>query len=101
MSITSPADSRSHAVSPESIMGAIVGGSVFPARNRRAKCKSWTELALFRTEQAVPGVAEPGHDVALLVEPLVDARGVDRDVGVLGVEHPDALGAGEQADELD
>ena len=54
-----------------------------------------------RAEQAVAGVAEAGHDVALLVEALVDRGGEDRHVRVDAVQLRDALGRGEQADELD
>src|SRR6187397_738464 len=109
MSITSPAERRSHAVSPESIMTMIVGGSVFPASNRPEKCKrvklvrraSRGARPLLGAEQAIARVAEARDDVALLVQALVDARRVDRHVGVARVEGLQALGAGQEADELD
>jgi glutamate synthase domain-containing protein 2 len=44
------------------------------------------------TEHPVAGVAQARHDVAVLVELAVDGRGVDRHVGVVGVEVRQALG---------
>lgn len=47
---------------------------------------------------AVSGVAEAGHDErVLVVEPLVDGRGVDREIEAGLLEHLDALGRGEHA----
>jgi glutamate synthase domain-containing protein 2 len=43
-------------------------------------------------EHAVAGVAQAGHDVAVLVELPVDGRGVDRHVGMVGVKVRQALG---------
>lgn len=43
-------------------------------------------------EHPVAGVAQARHDVAVLVELPVDGRGVDRHVGVVGVEVREALG---------
>src|SRR4029078_4854390 len=63
-------------------------------------CATGAVLSLV-PEQAVAGVAEAGYDVALFIEPLVDRRGVDRHVGVLGVKRREAFGAGQQAHELD
>ena len=50
---------------------------------------------------AVAGVAEARHDVAVVVEVLVDRGGPDRHVGMRAVQPRDALGRGEQADEAD
>ena len=50
---------------------------------------------------AVAGVAEARHDIAVIVEPLVNRRRPDRDIAVLCLKMPDALGGGEQADEAD
>ena len=37
---------------------------------------------LFCAEQPVAGVADTGHDVAVFIEPFVDAGGIDRHVGM-------------------
>src|SRR5271154_5236517 len=56
------------------------------------------------SEQAVARVAEPGHDVAPVIQPLVDRGGHDPDplVGIFRGEGlldvPQAFGRGEQAD---
>src|SRR3978361_1708512 len=92
--MTSPADTSSQAVSP-SLMGPTLDRAMFPAGNRRANS------LLLRAEHAIAGVAEPGDDIALLVEPLVDRRGVDRAIWMRGVKHAQALGHGQQAHELD
>ena len=52
-------------------------------------------------EEPVAEVTEARHDVAVLVEPLVERRGEDTDVGVLGLHARDALGGGDDADEAD
>ena len=57
--------------------------------------------ALLRAVQAVACVAEPGHDVALLVERAVDRRHDDRDVGMVAMDPLDPLGRGDQGDQPD
>ena len=52
-------------------------------------------------ELAVAGVAQAGHDVALLVEPAVERRAMDLDVGMRRLDRRDALRRGDQVDELD
>src|SRR6185312_10979320 len=49
--------------------------------------------------EAVAGVAEAGHDVALLVQPAVDRGGHDPHVGMLGPDVLDAFGRRDEADE--
>src|ERR1700722_10195223 len=56
---------------------------------------------LLRPEHPVAGVAEAGHDVAVVVQPLVDGGGPDRNVRMLLLKMRDAFGGGEQADETD
>src|SRR5688572_704596 len=52
-------------------------------------------------ELAIAGVAEPGHDVALLVEPAIERRAVDLDIRMRGLDRCDPFGRGDQVDELD
>lgn len=56
---------------------------------------------LLGAEESISGVAEAGDDVAQLVEVGVHGGGDDGDVRVACVELGEALGAGEEADELD
>src|SRR3546814_1154500 len=60
-----------------------------------------TACRLLRPEDAVAGVAQAGHDVALVVQLLVDRGGEDGDVGVGAAQLGDALRGGDQADEAD
>src|SRR5215831_13750866 len=90
--MTSPAETRSQAVSPVFIPRMWTGACF-----RRVSGKQ----NLFGAEQAISGVAEAGHDVALFVEVVVDRRGEHRHVGMHAVKRADALGAGQQAHELD
>ena len=48
-----------------------------------------------------PCVAQTGHDVALLVEALIQSAQVDLNIGVGGAQRFHALGGADQADELD
>ena len=50
-----------------------------------------------RPEDPVPGVAEPGPDVAALVQPAVQRRDGDRDVGLDRADRLDALRRRDQA----
>ena len=50
---------------------------------------------------AVSVVPEPWHDVAVLVEPLVDRPRDDLDLGVGLVEGPQSLGGADEVQELD
>ena len=66
-------------------------------------CPSWGALPgigasarLLRAEEPVAGVAEAGQDVPVLVQLAVERGGEDGDVGVRGVQAPDALGGGDQ-----
>ena len=56
--------------------------------------------SLLRAEQAVAGVAQARHDVAVVVELEVNGGGEDRHIGVLGPQGRDAFGRGDQADIL-
>ena len=57
---------------------------------------------LARPELAVAGVAEAGHDVALLVELPVQRSAVDVNVRVRFADHlAYALGRGDQVEQLD
>src|SRR6478752_973660 len=56
---------------------------------------------LFGAEDAIARIAEPRQDVAVFIELPIDRRGVDRHRGVRFGHRGDALGAGQQADELD
>src|SRR5262252_5280292 len=57
--------------------------------------------ASFGAEDAVAGVAEPRHDIAVVIELVVDRRGVNRHLGMMGVKVLDALWRCQQADEAD
>lgn len=52
-----------------------------------------------RPEIAVTCVAEAGHDVAAVVEALIDSASEDRHIGVMGMECLHTGGRGEHADE--
>ena len=59
------------------------------------------EVGPARPELAVAGVAQAGHDVALLVQRAVEGGAVDVDVGMGRRRRPHALGRGDQVDQLD
>ena len=48
---------------------------------------------LERSEETIPGVPEAGHDVVVVVESVVNRRGVDWHVGMLALDAGYALGA--------
>ncbi len=48
---------------------------------------------LFRTEDAVAGVAEAGDDVAMLVQLFIDCAAVEFDIGMFVRDQLDALGS--------
>src|SRR6185312_2604345 len=80
--------------------GGATGGS--GADDDGVECPlGWLHSALLGAEDLVTGVAEPGQDVALLVEPLVDRGRVDLDVGVRGLDALEALRRGDQDQALD
>src|SRR6218665_1035044 len=56
---------------------------------------------LFGAENSVPGIAQTRQDIAMLVELTVDGGGEDGYIGVGLLQSGDALGHGQQADELD
>ena len=56
---------------------------------------------LLRAVHPVAGVAQAGHDIAVLVEMAVDRGGPDRHVGMARLSRANALRRGEQADEAD
>ena len=56
---------------------------------------------LLGAEHPVAGVAQPRHDIAVVVEPLVDRGGPDRHVRMLALELRDALRRRQKADEAD
>src|SRR5207302_2763652 len=58
-------------------------------------------LPLRRAELSITGVAQPRHDVANVVEPLVNRGDVDRHVGMTSAQPLDAFWRGEQPDVLD
>src|ERR1051326_4011133 len=58
---------------------------------------STSARSLFRAVGAVSGVAEPGYDVGVLVEMVVDRRGPELHVGMDADQPLDAFGRGEQA----
>src|SRR5688572_440551 len=68
---------------------AVLSGAVTPA------------LPQARPELAVAGVAQAGHDVALLVELPVERGAVDVDVGMRVGDGLDALRRGDEVDEAD
>src|SRR4051812_35724139 len=85
-----------------------------PPRPPRARCRDSRPGVLLvypspdpslagvpRPELPVPGVAEPGQDVALLVQLTIQRRRVDLDVGMGSRDSFHALGGGNQVDELD
>src|SRR5438552_11632418 len=53
-----------------------------------------------RPELAISRIAEAGHDVALLVQALVERRDMDRNVGVRARESAHSLRRGDEADVL-
>src|SRR5262249_43941506 len=55
----------------------------------------------FRPEDAVAGVAQSRHDVAVAVQVAVDGGRVDRHVGMTAVEVSQPFGARDETDELD
>ncbi len=59
------------------------------------------EQSLFRAEESIARVPEPGHDIRMVVEPLVDRDGEDSDLRVVSMEIPDTFGSSEEADEPD
>src|SRR2546422_1821185 len=52
-------------------------------------------------EQPVPGVAQPGEDVALGIEPPIERGGVDGDVGGGGEHRPHPFGGGDETEKAD
>src|SRR2546425_5869138 len=56
---------------------------------------------LARTELPVAGVAEAGHDIALVVEALVERGDMDRNIGVRARKGAHSFGCGDDADVLD
>src|SRR6266536_973177 len=58
-------------------------------------------LPLRRAELSIAGVTQTGHDVADVVQPLVDGGDVDGYVRMSLAQPLDALRRGEQADVLD
>src|SRR6218665_923434 len=56
---------------------------------------------LFGAENPVPGIAQTRQDKAMVVESAVDGGGEDGYIGVGLLQSGDALGRGQQADELD
>src|SRR2546425_12690245 len=58
-------------------------------------------LALSGPEQPVPGVAQPGEDVAFGVELPTGRGGVDEDVGVGGEHRPPPLRSGDETEKAD
>ena len=68
----------------------------------RASCRGPTlSVPAAGPELAVAGVAEPGQDVALLVEAAVERRAVDGHVRVGRADRRDALRRGDEVDQLD
>src|SRR5258708_36066495 len=58
-------------------------------------------LSLRGAELSITGVAQPRHDVANVVEPLVNRGDVDRHVGMSLAQPLDSFPRGEQPDVLD
>src|SRR4029453_7670538 len=56
---------------------------------------------LLSAEYTVARVAQPRHDVAVIVQLPVDRRGGDRELRVRLLERPDALRTGDETDETD
>ena len=56
---------------------------------------------LLRAVDPVAGVAEPGHDVGVLVQPLVQRGQGDDGVGIAVVDRGDALGASDDRQQVD
>src|SRR5215217_4827696 len=57
--------------------------------------------SLFGPVHPVAGIAETRHDIAVIIEPLVDRRGPDVHLRMMAVEFLDAFGRGEQARHAD
>src|SRR5215217_5040376 len=56
---------------------------------------------LLGAEHSVSGIAQAGHDIAVIIQPLVDSRGPDRDVRTLSLKSGNPFERREQADEPD
>src|SRR5215204_190039 len=56
---------------------------------------------LFRSEDPVPGIAEPRQDIAMIVQLAIDRGRIDGDIGMRSLERADALGTGHETDEAD
>src|SRR2546422_3690382 len=60
-----------------------------------------TGPVLWGPEQPVPGVAQPGEDVALGIELPIERGGVDGDVGVGGEHRPPPFRGGDETEKAD
>src|SRR5262249_59396312 len=78
--------------------GARAGSGVDSATWRSARVVG--ELAIC-AENAIARIAQAGADVAGVVELAIDRRGGDVHVGVRFAQRLDALGRGDEADEVD
>jgi hypothetical protein len=56
---------------------------------------------LLGAEHSVSGIAQAGHDITVIIQPLVDSSSPDRDVRTLTVKSGNPFGGREQADEPD
>src|SRR5207237_3556819 len=56
---------------------------------------------LLGAEHSVSGIAQAGNDIAVIIQPLVDSGGPDRDVRTLTLKSGNPFGGREQADEPD
>ena len=54
---------------------------------------------LLGAEHSVSGIAQAGHDIAVIIQSLVDSSGPDRDVRTLTLKSGNPFGGREQADE--
>src|SRR6185312_15516399 len=70
-----------------------------PQRTSGLARRSENTASLLRAVQAIACVAEPGHDVPLLVELAVDCCDDDRDVRVVAVDPLDPFGRRDQRDQ--
>jgi hypothetical protein len=64
------------------------------ASERKRRC-----TRLLGAEHSVSGIAQAGHDVAVIIQSLVDSCGPDRDVRTLTLKSGNPFGGRKQADE--
>ena len=95
---TAPVWRRRHVERPETCSAMVMKYSSQDGRGMRGS----RSLSLLGAEEAVAGVAEAGHDVAVVVEVVVDRAGVDAHVvAARSSDLGDALGRRDEHEQLD